>query len=101
MSAKPSVPTRRGVRQWMPTPMPPFDPTSYLIGTMLPRLEAVEAQIKAWKSAIDDAKTAATTYGKRVAIIALVYVLAYLVNIIPGTTVANYAEALRLALIQH
>lgn len=84
----------------MRPPPPPFDPVSYMIGTILPRLEALERKFARWESKLEQISGAATTYGKRSVIIAAVWTLALLVNAFPGSTVAHYAEALRLALIR-
>lgn len=79
---------------------PSFDPVSYIIGTMEPRMKAAEKQIAEWREREARLMSAVTTYGKRGAIIALVWTLAVLVNAFPDSTVAHYAEALRLALMQ-
>ena len=66
----------------------------YMLGMIEMRVTAIEGKISVWEEAVK-------TYAKRGAIIFGVWGLAALVNLFPGTTIAQYAEALRLALMQH
>ena len=66
----------------------------YLLGTLEPRVAAIEEKIAAWEEI-------AKSCSKRGAIIMGVSGLGYLINVFPNSVIAQYAEALRLALMQH
>lgn len=80
---------------------PKYDPISYLIGSLEPRLQAAEDQISEWQDTIAAWKAAALTYAKRAGIVCAVWGLALLVNAFPGTEVAYYAGLLHRALMLH
>jgi len=93
--------SKSGISPMQPQSPQGVDPISYLIGSLNPRLTTVETQIAEWQETIAVWQGAALTYAKRVGIITGVWGLAVLVNAFPGTTVAHYADLLRLALMPH